>query len=838
MRDVVITGTGDCTETYPKVINSLSCDKTCPPGTYLEIIDSTLDCNLCPLGTYSVGGGFNYGREGLDWSLALKSVINDCWFRVNSTDYHNYNCTPWNIESGVLVSSEINEANLLTSSLTFSLKIVKLGKFSIKYRKDTYRLNGHKVGYLSISVNNENVLIDNEIDQSNWKSFDFELQIGLNEIVVDYITKKVDGVSYPKAYIATVEVVGTKFADTECYMCLVGGNSMGASSCETCDFNEYWNNGVCEDCPSGTYSFKGSVSVDSCLARAPCVESDFKPVYTECVNGQRNLYYAWREPVFCDINNYKLPENLTGLACEPCQLGYFNQTQSLGNSKCVPCQAGTYFNSNSSSCDACAAGKYARRQLNITNWTDIPSNFSTFCITYNGSPCPHSLGWIPSTNFITTGLAVHNDSELFLNRFINIESNFGFVKVNYEFSTKGSGSIDVYVDGTFIETWTGHQKNEAFVNLNQGQHYVQWVYWAAEGIEEEVKIYSMKIFGSDEGSAQRCLSCIEGYISNSSQSFCTACPEGTSSNIDNTKCVKCPENTYSNSAIGKCIKCPTGAVPNADQTNCIGTDYAYFNLSSYYLRNISGYGTVENDGVCDMPTAQLYCHQTFYGPLPDNNVDFYISILNPSILELPNADYYYSKSPAFAFAVFDKKHFTGYSSNQDSCIQEKLIINLGTIISKMSPLQNGYKITYSHGDTCISDPYYYNSTISIICDKKTGTGWPVFESESMCTFNFRWLTKFGCRECLTHELKTVSSECVNGIRTYKKIENEDCITSYFEQTEWTESCSEVDEIIDSWPMIVGLSLLACFILVSLISLVVYCKYKRRYDRLNESTRNI
>lgn len=841
LHDVIISGTGDCTESYPKILKSLPCDKSCPPGTYLEIIDSTLDCKHCPSGTFSVGGGFNYGREGTKWSSALKTLINDCWMRQNKTDYHNFDCSPWKDVGGVLETSEISEPNLYTASLTFSLKVVKTGKFSIKYRKDTYRVNGHKIGTFVVTKNNENILSDNEIDQSNWKSFQVDLQIGLNEIVIDYLTKHVDGTSYPKAYIASVEVVGTKFADTECYPCLMGGNTIGSSTCEVCDFNEYYNNGVCEDCPADTYSLKGANSIYSCLKREPCQSSDYKPIYSECKKGVRELYFVWKEPLFCDFANSKLPASQTNLPCEPCKPGYMNETTALGISTCVPCQAGEYFDTISGVCKVCTPGKYARRQLNITDWTDLPDHFETSCKTYSGSPCLHSNGWIPSTHYITTGLGIHNDSEIFLSRYVNIQSSTGFIKVSYQFTTRGSGFLDIYVDGAYIETWTGHEKNYSYVKLNEGEHFVQWVYWAYGAIKEEVQIYSMKIHGSDEGSALRCISCEVGFISTGSQPDCIACLPGTSSDFENKVCLKCPVNTYSNAKGSKCIKCPTGTKPNLDQSNCIADEYAYFNMSTYYLRNISGLGNLEGSysgGVCNMPTAQLYCHQTFYGPLPGTNKDFYISILNPTYLNLPNANYYYLNQSAFAFAVVDKSLITGFKADQDSCLQEKIILNLGTVVTGMNTIPGGYRINYGHGDTCISPPFYYNSTISVICDKKTGTGWPVYVSESKCTYNFKWASKYGCRQCLKSEMKSVKSDCSNGVRTYKLVELENCIASNLDTQEYTESCSELDEVINSWPMLIGIILLAILLTLSFISMLIYCKYKRRYEKLTESTRNI
>jgi hypothetical protein len=774
-----------------------------------------------------VGGGYFYGREGVQWSEAINYVINDCWARENLTDYHNYDCSPWQIEEGVLASNRTSGNKTYTASLTFSMKLVKPGNFSLKYRKDTVRLNGRRVGTFMIAKNNERILEDNEIDQSNWKTFVVSLEVGTHEVSVDYLTQRIDDIPYPKAYIAHVQVVGTKFSDSECYKCPYGGNNYGSTTCGTCDFNEYLKDDVCTKCPNNTYSYKGAASLEACLPKYPCSENDYKPIYSSCQNGKREKSYVYRDPIFCDVANAPpLPES-SQVDCEPCKPGYLTQNFS-GSISCQACPPGSFLESGMDQCNNCSAGRYARRQMNITDWSDIPEKFSTYCLKYDGSLCLHSSGWIPATSYLTTGLNKHRDSEIFLNRYVKIEGNFGFVKVDYRFVTDANGFLDVYVDREFYETWNSSNRSPSYIYLNKGSHYVQLVYWNILGKQEELRIYSIKIHGSDEGAAARCIECEDGSISEEGQSVCTPCPAGTSSNLEKNKCVECSVNFYSNLQGSKCIRCPTGTQSNKERTNCIGISYVYFNSSSYFIENITGTGINEGvyvGGICNMPSAKLYCHQTFYGPLPGYKKDFYISVLNPSHLELPYGEYVSSNSTSFAFFVTE-------SQDVDQCVVKKRIHSLGKVVSQVKTIKNGFSVKYSLGDECV-DTINYNAQIDFLCDKSTGIGWPAFESEDECQYKFKWVTKYGCPICMYHQMKAVKSQCVDGVRTVKKVETESCILPYDETIEWNEECSVLDEIIYEWPMIVGFSLLGLLIVLVVISVLVYCKYKRGYDRLQE-----
>lgn len=828
-HDVVLSRSADCTDQSSKIIKSVPCDHECPAGKFFQVSNSYQGCSLCPLGTFGVGGGFYYGREGEQWPSALQNVINDCWARENLTDYHNYDCRGWQIEEGVLASNQTSDNKTYTASLTFSLKLVKPGNFSLRYRKDTMRVNGKRVGTFSVSKNYEKVLDDSEIDQSNWKTFVVQLDLGLNEVTVDYVTRKVEDLPFPKSYIAHVQVVGTQFADTECYKCPYGGNTYGATSCGICNFNEYLKDEVCSKCPEGTYAYKGATSVGACLPRYKCSENDYKPVYSPCVRGQRNKTYAYKEPVFCNTSDFQLPSQETGVSCELCKPGYLEKNQS-DVSVCEACPAGAFLEMGSNECLNCTAGRYARRQLNITDWTDLPERFSTYCLKYDGLPCLHSTGWMPLTHYLTTGLDSHRDAEIFLNRYVNIEGNLGAVKVDFEFVTDAGGFLDVYVDREFVETWNGTKESPAYIQLGKGTHYVQWVYWNILAKKEEVRIKSIKIHGADEGAASRCIECPDGSVSDDGQAVCKPCPPGTSSNSDKSKCTECPLNTYSNSAGSRCMRCPTGTRSIENRTNCIGIDYAYFNNSSYFLGNITGAGLKEGyylGGICNMPSAKLYCHQTFYGPLPGATKDFYVSVLNPAELSLPYGEFIDTNSSSFAFSVYETKDI-------DNCVVNKRIFSLGRVVSSVKLLKNGISIHYSQGDQCL-ETSSYSSSIDLICDKSTGIGWPSFDSQEACTYKFKWISKYGCPICLYHQMKTVKSQCVDGVRTIKKVETHSCILPFDEKIEWTESCSVVDEVLYELPMIIGFSLLGLLLIMVVISLAIYWKYKKGYDRLSDAS---
>lgn len=833
-RDLILTSaSSDCSNSYPLIYKDLDCNYPCAAGSYFDVVEGTEGCSLCPSGSFSIGGGFIYGHEGLPWTSALDNFKNDCWVKEKFVDYKNVNCTAWGLQDQIIASGTTSSISTYASSLTFGAVLVTPGILTITYRKDTFQVHDQKIGTFSIFNNEIKIHNDHEVEQSTWKTISLPLEKGSQQFYIEYRTVKSNNSASAHAYISSLQITGISYADLDCFPCETGANLPGSTSCEVCDFNQYWDGGVCLECPDNTFSLKGSTGIGSCYLRLACKESDYKHVYSACVNDAREQSFQWKEPIFCDYLNYKLPDTVTGLPCEICKPGYFIE-ESSNVTSCTACPNGQFL--SSSQCTNCTAGNYSWKTFNITDWTEIPEGFSTYCITNTGGMCIYSNGWVPSTYFLSSGIYLQAHSELFLNRYFFIEANTGILIFTYEFINKGSGTLDIYVNGVWVSAFSEVGNNIGRVNLKQGSNQVQWAYWPAETSNEEVRIYDIKIHGSDEGSAVLCLKCPIGFISTQGQSSCTMCPDGYTSSGDSISCIQCSDY-YFNAPDGRCLKCPPGTIHNHNHTACIGTDYAYFNKQTFFLSNITGRGPKEGEyygGICQMPTSKFYCHQTFYGPLSSTDKEFYISVLNPSDLILPNTDYLYNSKSGYAFAVVKKSSISKVKEDSKTgCSSQDLIINLGSSVSGLNLIDKGFRIDYSWGDLCDKVGNVYNMSLTITCDKSAGVGWPSWDSDNGCNYNFVWLSKYGCPICMFSDMTTVSGECVDGFRKFTKVEGENCIIPFEDDLFWTEPCSELDDYMSTWPMILGFTLLIILIVLSLISGACFLKYQRGYKRLTE-----
>ena len=836
-RDVIITGSSDCGSSYPQFYKDLDCTFTCPAGSYLDLIEGKESCSLCPAGSFSIGGGLIYGESGISWYPGLDSMINECWVKDLYLDYKNYNCTAWEVSDQVLVSGRATSNSTYTSVLRLGSALVKPGLLKITYRKDSFKVNGVRVGVFTVMINLQKVYSDDTIEQALWKTVELPLESGNQQIFIEYRTAKSGAVQTAYAYISSIQVTGTAYADTFCYPCAYGASQPGSTSCASCDFNQYWDGGKCSDCTNSTFSYKGSIGADSCFPRLPCDSTDYKHVFSPCTNNVREQAWQWKNPIFCDYLNYTLPTTVTQADCEVCQPGYLS-TEVNGASVCVACADGMYLDLMNGICKECIEGTFAWRTYNMSDWTDLPEQFTTYCLTSTGSMCMDSAGWIPSTSYISAGKQITAHSEVFLVRKFNIEANNGVLKFNYQFLNYAGGDLEIYVNGELWGNLNSTANDTVSIQLSTGNNTLQWVYWPANRTSEEVRIYDIKIHGSDEGGSTTCLKCPVGSISTKGQTRCTTCNPGGTSNLNSTQCMQCPSDYYS-AKPGKCMKCPPGTIHNKNHTACVGTEYAYFNGVTMFLSNITGRGAIEGQyykGICEMPSSKLYCYQTFYGPLASSNKEFYISVLNPAEIALPGASFLYNQSSAYAFAVAKRSTLSKVREDTTTgCNDQEVVISLGSTVSAVNIVNGNLKIEYANGDVCDNAGNTYGMSLNIYCEKSAGIGWPAYYSENGCSFNFVWNSKFGCPVCLFEEMPEVVSQCYDGKRKYTKVEGDYCIVPFGNDLSWVEDCREMEDYIYSWPMMVGFSLLTGLIILGIISGGCYCKYHRGYRRLTEAS---
>jgi hypothetical protein len=181
--------------------------------------------------------------------------------------------------------------------------------------------------------------------------------------------------------------------------------------------------------------------------------------------------------------------------------------------------------------------------------------------------------------------------------------------------------------------------------------------------------------------------------------------------------------------------------------------------------------------------------------------------------------------------VSEKQPSKHSGDSQETCTEDLVIKNLGKDVGKVQNISQGISFHYYNGDFCGNSRYSTN--ISLICDIETGIGWPSFVEMKDCTAYFLWKSKYGCPICKFSDMKTTVSECKDGTRAYKKVSTNLCILPFDGDIEYSESCSEVKELMFSKQIILAICFLTFLLIMGVLSLLVYCKYKKGYDRLKE-----
>ncbi|CAG9331442.1 unnamed protein product [Blepharisma stoltei] len=825
----------DCNSTALSPIHNLPCNKVCEAGYKLDIINQTLACSPCPAGSYSTGGGIRYGEDGSDWNSSYRYLKRNCWVLMGLDWVKGDRCSSWHTENGILVSGKPDVANFFEDELVLSARLVTNGVLTYKYRKITQKANGFINGDWFVYLNGEQIQSNSHLGENSWVVKNFTIPAGSHEIAFAYQAFFQHLTDDFHAEISFIELTGLEYASTSCEKCLKGSSSEGSSACNICDFNTYWNGASCEDCPPDKYSLKGSVGINSCLERQPCGFEDITSNYTECENGKRTKKYYWKQPILCNYMAASLPSEIDGLLCEDCPIGYHQQAISNNSNitKCYPCKLGFYMTQNLT-CEECGIGEISNSILLIERWETLPDGFKTKCINSAGEGCLTSSGWIANETYITTGTSLDNLSEVSLSKFINITNLTGKIEFFYV-SLDMQGLFNFYINGILKSSNQVSGRYKESYDLLPGGNELEWRYRTSKD-GGEIRIYDMTIEGSDEGASVECSKCPDGFISVSSHTSCIACPAGFSSNSDNSECMKCDRDYYSYSSGQACQKCPANSYSNTNNTACLGNDYLILPTKSFYLRNLTGISNIEQtytDGLCSRDSLKLYCYQTFYGPIPGNQSELYISVLNPSVLSLPDYEYYYQTSLGYAFTLVTLDSPQTKNNSVNTCYKENTaIFNAGRNIENITETAYGFDVQYSQGDICNENGDRFSVFIEFVCNKREGGGWPMLVSRGECSWNFRWKSRWGCKICSEEEMIVVKTMCMNGKRMIEKMEGKNCIIPSDYQVETSgEDCSLSKEILYTLPVLIGLGTII-LLLMAIGLLTYYCyRFKSRYQRL-------
>lgn len=553
---------------------------------------------------------------------------------------------------------------------------------------------------------------------------------------------------------------------------------------------------------------------------------------------KRNKVYKFNEPIICNSQYYELPDNLTDLFCEECQPGFSHKPISEGSAitTCQACESGHYLDENNA-CQECRPGSIPNKILKINRWEKIPDEFSTKCESLSGGDCSTNTGWVAKETYLTTNPNLDPLAGVFLSKLVTILQTKGGVEFSYELMPNTDGIFNFYLNGIIKFSVEEAGRYETIVELSTGINQLEWVFVGRS--HGEARLYEISITGSNEGGASSCTQCSKGSISLSDHSRCVECTPGYTSNFTNSECIKCEDNTYNYFFGSECLKCPENTYSNQDRTACLGSDYMILTNNTYYLRNLTGNSGVEqayNGGLCSRDNLKMYCHQTFYGPIPANSSQYYISILNPSIITLPDFQYLYESSLGYAFALETLDDPKLKNKTNNICFKENTaIVNAGRKVLSPIEHQNGFSLVYTDGDVCNDSGDRYRTMINFECNKREGGGWPILKFTNKCSTEFIWKSRWGCRVCREEELVVVKTICMNGKRSIEKMEGKDCILpSDFQIESSHEDCSVSGEILYTVPVIIGLAALILVLMITVLISYFCCKFKNRYQQLVES----
>ena len=864
VRSAIFYYKQDCeNKALPSPLTNLSCDYDCQPGYFLDVdlAAKKPTCKPCPAGTYSRGGAQRFAGSEKDWLNLDYHFTTSCWILSNMFWVEDSKCTKWHSEDGSYISSgTTSEMTWFESELVYYAHNVKPGNLTVRYRKDSIMHNNFHNGGLYIYLDSQVAYSDSELGRDDWKTVSLALDVGQHEIIVAYEKYNTQDSLNMTAEIDTFEVTGVSHSAFTCTKCSKGSSTAGSSECQVCPSNTYFDteSQTCKNCREDKYSLKGSVGPESCLNRKPCTASDYFQSYTPCDQGKRSKVFLWKSPMICNSNTgVSLPVAEPNIPCDKCSPGHYHIPISSNSTmtECAPCPSGTYATESDTvlySCTDCPIGTYAPRVLNYSRWDPLPEEFENVCVPMNGMECSLSEGWEISNSELTSGRHIDSDSSLVLTRKVVISEDNAYVQFVYSISniqasdTRLLFSIDGVVYGSYRDSV--QQVTTDKYPLAKGDRVIRWIYrHFTQGVTSPTdlaKIHSIVITGSDEGGAPSCITCPDGYVSSAKSGKCSPCPEGSSSNLDRSQCVVCKDNEYSDREGSLCMPCPAQTYSSKDHTYCLISDNLLLHSGRINVQELSGITPGEGGygkGICELERLEFYCHETFYGPVMGNNNYFYISVGNPGALVFPTYSRLDKHNKGYVYGVINKQDLQVRESEleipDDTCQDEfnRMVVNLGSRISYVNATDLGFKIKYTDGALCkLTGDTAYSTEVDFICDKFEGEGWPVYQGQVDCSFKFQWRTKYACRVCDPFNMIEIKGICYGGEREVHLSETSMCRVVDTNATyTWSEECNGTVEVIETWPMIVGLSILVVMMIVSLVLFGFFCKVRNQYQRLIE-----
>lgn len=809
----------NCTDSKPIIISGLACDFSCVPNTHLyyDTLAKELRCVPCPTNTYNLGGGIEY----TSWNT-LRSFSSNCWTSSSGSWELNLNCTPWHSSSDTFLTSGSSESNIwYETDLVFYERLVKLGSLEVIYRKDSPHDNS---GDFFIYINDVIEYNDYSKAEFNWKTAKIQLNEGLKKIQMGFNKYSTNQVN--ELIIQTIRVTGVRLADLDCIDCRFGTFN-SEHFCIECEDGSYLENGVCEECPDGTKADPGAKSIEDCKGVRKCAEDDYHFYYSDCNEGVQSKFFVWNSPLFCDNSNLTLPaaQEFECLLCGP---GKYRE-----NGKCVYCKPGFYTESGISDCKECSAGKYAPKTEYLSTWTSFPEGFESVCFSGAQHTCKND--WELRGDYITTSPVYQNNSKIVLRKKVkSVESTSSIL---FEFVIQGPKSILAFsINGINVLNITGNISNTQTFDLPIGDNQLVWEFIHSNEKDEKCLIKRIVIYGVYYGGGDRCIECKKGTYSTGSADVCLNCLYEYKENSLKTGCERCDVNFYSANQ-GECEMCVSGLVVSENGRSCVVSKKVDVEGFSFEIEGLSGSKGKASE-YCDKQAVS--CYKTFYGPVNADSHYFYISVLNPSevnMIGLPQL----SDKISYAFANLNTNKINlkdlQIRKNNENCLSNSsyLLVSLGTKVSNLSKSlspDESLIIKYTNGDICQKN-ITFSSEIHFKCDKSHNPGWPVFTNYENCNFEFSWSSMLACPVCQQSEKLNHTEDCSKGKRKKYVFAGKNCVNEGYTPFEVTEEDCQEESVYKTWPFLTSLIVLGVLLFTLVLMCIFTLKTRKGYKLLQQ-----
>ena len=862
----------------------IDCNKECKIGEKIiyNPLTNELNCITCPQNTYFLGSDY---KVISNWK---KSDLKKFSFNCYAIDYNgfkmNEDCTGLTIsnDKSMLMSGELTGDQIkYFIQVLFFFKAENYGRFILKYKKDSYEINGFINGNFKLFFDYQ--ILTNENDNNNdWITIYRDFSPGEHEFVIFYWYIRNNNNNKLKFYIENLEIIGIENNLFECKSCENLMSDDGNDNCNFCQKDYYFDviSNKCIKCENDEFSISNNHNLNKCYKKIKCNEFDYEITEIgKCVNKKKNITLSPIDPIYCNDYQEKIVKEVS---CDDKKLDI------TGSENCKP---GTIYTSYF---------EYNFKAHLINDFFDNNDGFKS------------------NDNYIFIGNYLNDVHEKILQKSIRFKTS-GYINIKLDLNLDESEIFKIKVNSN-IEILTGIKKDIIKkYTVKPGEVSLSFIYEKSSNFlkfENSIIIKEIIIYGSEISNEVILIKCPKGTISKDQCLHCVYCNENEIPNEQQTQCIRCNNglHTLINDEY-KCIECPPYSY--YDGNKCLLNEVIFqennklrFNLypiKEYIFR------------LCNDQSGLLCYDNSFIGPISNFNEEdnsnqrtlFFISLFEPKNINI--TDFIYDED---SFSIKSGHIFGLFTVNQPKFTNEifidpnltynntKIKKNLGKSIKKIEIIDQetntfnelGLLMEFNEGDTCITDKdKNYKVYLYLKCNKfEISSPKLINIKDNNCTYVFEWISSYACKNCIVKDLVTYEKgTCKNGIRKIIFEPNESCLIfnltgtklkgneinydeslsnseshlykniigndnktnrylgtvkykktdfdfDYIESNIYTQKCSFFDNLDDSWKKY--LLIIPLLYLITFIGVVIYCfKYKRikdKYERLSTNPHNV